>query len=320
MSADARPPAIVLMGPTASGKTGLAVELAESLPLEIVSVDSALVYRGLDIGTAKPDAATRARVPHHLVDIVEPEEPYSAGRFRDDALAVMAAIAGRGRVPLLVGGTMMYLRALEGGLGPMPPADPAVRAALEAEMRTRGLAALHAELARVDPQAAGRIHPNDPQRIQRALEVHRISGRSISAFHEGGAGALDYRVLRLALVPGDRARLHARIEQRFHGMLAAGLVEEVERLRRRSGMHAGLPSMRAVGYRQVWQYLDGALDRATMIERGIVATRGLARRQLTWLRALDDVERLACEHAMVADLRARIERWLAENGCSTGRG
>lgn len=318
MSADARPPAVLLMGPTATGKTELAVGLAASLPLEVVSVDSALVYRGLDIGTAKPDADTRARVPHHLVDIVEPEEPYSAGRFRDDALAAMAAVSGRGRVPLLVGGTMMYFRALEGGLGPMPPADPGVRAALEAERRERGLAALHAELARLDPEAAGRIHPNDPQRIQRALEVHRISGRPISAFHGGRADGLGYRVLRLAVVPHDRARLHAHIDRRFRRMLAAGLVEEVAQLRRRPGMRADLPSMRAVGYRQVWQYLEGALDHATMVERGIVATRGLARRQLTWLRALDDVERFAAEHATVADLHARIERWLAQGGCDSG--
>lgn len=318
MSADARPPAILLMGPTASGKTELALGLAESLPLEIVSVDSAVVYRGLDIGTAKPDAARRARVPHHLVDIVEPEERYSAGRFRDDALAAMAAIAGHGRVPLLAGGTMMYFRALEGGLGPMPPADAAVRAALEAEMHARGPAALHAELAAVDPRAAARIHPNDPQRIQRALEVYRVSGRPISVFQEAQAGALDHRVLRLALVPEDRARLHARIGQRFRDMLAAGLVEEVERLRRRPGMHAGLPSMRAVGYRQVWQYLDGALDHAAMVERGIVATRGLARRQLTWLRGLDGVTPLAAERATSADLRARVERWLAEGGRDAG--
>lgn len=312
MSADARPPAIFLMGPTASGKTDLAVGLAASLPLEVVSVDSALVYRGLDIGTAKPDADTRARVPHHLIDIVEPEQPYSAGRFRDDALAAMAAIIGRGRVPLLVGGTMMYFRALDGGLGPMPPADPAVRAALEAELRERGPAALHADLAGVDPRAAARIHANDPQRIQRALEVYRISGRPISAFHGGFAHALDYRVLRLVVAPEDRARLHTRIERRFHDMLAAGLVEEVERLRRRPRMRADLPSMRAVGYRQVWQYLEGTLDHATMVERGIVATRGLARRQLTWLRAMDDVERLAGERARVAHLHARIERWLGQ--------
>lgn len=319
MTADP-PPAIFLMGPTASGKTELATRLAEALPLEVVSVDSALVYRGLDIGTAKPDTDTRARVPHHLVDIVEPEEPYSAGRFRDDALAAMAAIVGRGRVPLLVGGTMLYFRALEGGLGPMPPADAGVRAALDTEMHERGLAALHAELADIDPPAAARIHPNDPQRIQRALEVYRVSGRPISAYQGERAGALDYRVLRLALVPGERARLHARIEQRFHRMLAAGLVEEVERLRRRPGMRADLPSMRAVGYRQVWRYLDGALDHETMVERGVVATRGLARRQLTWLRALDGVERLAGEDATAADLQARIERWLAEGDASAHRG
>lgn len=288
---DARdaPPAIFLLGPTASGKTDAACALTRRLPLEIVSVDSALVYRGLDIGAARPDPETLARVPHRLIDVVEPEEAYSAGRFREDAVAAMTDIRAAGRIPLLAGGTMMYFHALEKGLAAMPPADPELRAALERETVERGLGALHAELMEVDPDAAARIHPNDPQRIQRALEVFRLTGRPISEFRSDSP-ALPDRLLRLALNPVDRKVLHARIEQRFDRMLDEGLVEEVERLRLRPGMHADLPSMRAVGYRQVWQYLDGELSWDEMRERGIVATRQLARRQLTWLRGMDGVE------------------------------
>ena len=285
-----QPPAVFLLGPTASGKTGLAVALRETLPVEIVSVDSALVYRGLDIGTAKPDAGTLARAPHRLVDIVDPEDPYSAGRFRDDALREMADIADAGRVPLLVGGTMLYFRALAEGLGPLPPADPAVRAELESEVRERGLAALHDDLRAVDPDAAGRIHRNDPQRIQRALEVYRVSGRPISDYRHAATEPLPYRILRLGIAPAGRDVLHARIDRRFRAMLDAGLVDEVRALRARPGMHAGLPSMRAVGYRQAWQYLDGALDRDGLLERGVVATRQLAKRQLTWMRGMQGLD------------------------------
>lgn len=314
---DEAPPAIFLMGPTAAGKTGAAVALVESLPLAIVSVDSALVYHGLDIGAARPDAATLARAPHHLIDRVEPEEPYSAGRFRDEALAAMGQIRADGRIPLLAGGTMMYFHVLEHGLAGMPPADPDLRAELERETAERGLAALHAELAAADPDAAARIHPNDPQRIQRALEVLRLSGRPISEL-QAESEPLSCRLLRLAVAPTDRAVLHARIEQRFDAMLEQGLVEEVRALRSRPGMHADLPSMRAVGYRQVWQYLDGELSREAMREKAIIATRQLARRQLTWLRRMEGVEWFDSDDPeLVPKLRARVEVFLAEGGKGT---
>lgn len=309
MTATASPaPVVFLMGPTASGKTELAVELAETLPVELVSVDSALVYRGLNIGTAKPDPATRARVPHRLIDIAEPEEAYSAGDFRRDALAAIGAIHARGGIPLLVGGTMLYFRALAQGIGPMPPADRDIREALVAETRSRGLAALHAELAGVDPAAAERIHPHDPQRIQRALEVWRLTGRPISAW-QAARQPLAMPVLRLAVAPADRERLHRRIDRRFRAMIAAGLIEEVEALRRRPGIHADLPSMRAVGYRQVWQYLDGEIGYEEMGERAIIATRQLAKRQLTWLRREPALEWLASETATAAELAARIREF-----------
>lgn len=293
-------PAVFLLGPTASGKTDAARALVERLPLAIVSVDSALVYRGLDIGAARPDEETLRRAPHRLIGLVDPETPYSAGRFRDDALAAMRAIRSQGRVPLLAGGTMMYFHALEHGLAAMPPADPEVRAELERETAERGLAVLHAELDDVDPDAAARIHPNDPQRVQRALEVYRSTGRPISDFQANSPGLSD-RLLRLAIAPADRSRLHERIERRFDAMLEQGLVEEVQRLRERPGMHADLPSMRAVGYRQVWQYLDGDCDWQKMRERGIVATRQLARRQLTWLRRMEGVEWFDSEAPDLAD-------------------
>jgi tRNA dimethylallyltransferase len=306
-----RPPAIFLMGPTASGKTDVALRLAEAFPLEIISVDSAVVYRGLDIGTAKPGPDERARARHHLIDIVDPEEPYSAGRFRADALAAMDAIRSRGRVPLLAGGTMLYYRALAEGIGPMPPADAEVRAALDREAADRGLAALHAELRAVDPDAANRIHPNDPQRVQRALEVHRITGRPISAFHgEQSVEPLADRILQLAVAPRDRDRLHARIADRFDAMLAAGLMDEVAGLRERPALHADLPSMRAVGYRQVWQYLDGELDARGMRERGIIATRQLAKRQLTWLRGMRDVHWFDSEPDPYPAIRGEVARFL----------
>ncbi len=281
-----KPPAILLKGPTASGKTALAVFLHQHLPVDIVSVDSALVYRGMDIGTAKPDAALLARAPHRLIDICEPSEAYSAARFRDDALREMAAITAAGRIPLLVGGTMLYFRALEQGLGPLPAAEPALRQRLEQALREQGLAALHRQLQQVDPVSARRIHPNDPQRTLRALEVYQLTGRPMSAWlAEQETAEPAYRFIKLALVPAERRRLHDAIAERFRLMPHEGLIEEVAGLLRRPGVHAGLPSMRAVGYRQVCQYLAGELKRDALDEAGIVATRRLAKRQLTWLRA-----------------------------------
>lgn len=282
------------MGPTASGKTGVAVELVQRLPLEIVSVDSALVYRGMDIGTAKPDAETLRRAPHHLIDLIDPIEAYSAARFREDALRVMAEISARGRVPLLVGGTMLYFKALWEGLSELPQADAALRAEIEREAVEHGWPALHAELAKLDPQTAQRLKPADAQRIQRALEVVRLTGKSMSqVFSENRSAALPYRVLPLALVPSDRAALHARIAARFAAMLEAGLVEELRRLRQQYPLKPGLPSMRCVGYRQAWEYLEGEYGKEELLNRGIYATRQLAKRQLTWLRGME-VEELDC--------------------------
>lgn len=279
-------PAIFLMGPTASGKTDLAVELVRRLPVEIISVDSAMIYRGMDIGTAKPEAEVLAEAPHRLIDILDPAEAYSAARFRSDALAHMAQITAAGKIPLLVGGTMLYFRALQQGLASLPEADEAVRARLAAEAKEHGWQALHRRLGEVDPPSAARIHPNDPQRLMRALEVHALTGRPLSElWQEQEAHALPYRVVKLAVAPEDRAELHQRIARRFEAMLCNGLVEEVERLYRRGDLHPELPSIRCVGYRQVWQYLEGKLSREQMSERGIVATRQLAKRQFTWLRS-----------------------------------
>lgn len=280
------PPAIFLMGPTGAGKTALAMSLVQRYPLSIVSVDSTMVYRGLDIGSAKPSPAEQARAPHRLIDIRDPLQPYSAAQFRDDALREMAAVSDSGRVPLLAGGTMLYFRALERGLSDLPAADPALRRELEQEAAIAGWPALHARLAQVDPEAARRIHANDPQRIQRALEVYRLSGRSMSELQRARAPAgLPYRVLKLALVPRDRTVLHAAVAQRFHAMLAAGFQGEVRGLRERGDLTADLPSMRAVGYRQMWRYLDGVISYEQMVHDTIIATRRLAKRQLTWLRA-----------------------------------
>jgi tRNA dimethylallyltransferase len=308
-----RPPAVFVLGPTASGKTAVSLELAARFPVEIVSVDSALVYRGMDVGTAKPDARIRAAVAHHLIDIVEPTEAYSAGRFREDALRIAAGIASRGRVPLFVGGTMLYERALMRGLAQLPAADAAVRAELDAIARQRGWPALHAELARVDATTAARLDPNDAQRIQRALEVFRLSGRSLTALIAGEASVPPpFAALAIVLEPSDRALLHRRIEDRFRAMLGAGLVEEVLQLRARHALDAGMPSMRAVGYRQVWETLEGLAPEATLAARGIAATRQLAKRQLTWLRAMRGVERLDCLRPdLGAEVAGRVERFLA---------
>jgi tRNA dimethylallyltransferase len=280
------PVALTLLGPTASGKSALAMRLAARLPVEIVSVDSAQVYRGMDIGTAKPSAAERRQVPHHLIDLLEPTQIYSAGRFRDDAIAAVQSILARRRVALLVGGTMLYFRALAQGIDALPVADAALRAAIDAEARQRGWPALHAELARLDPETARRLDPSDAQRIQRALEVCRASGRPLSSLHTAPRAALPFRLATVALVPEDRARLHARIAERFERMLQTGLVEELRALRARYALDATLPSMRCVGYRQAWAHLDGAYDRATLRDKGVAATRQLAKRQLTWLRAM----------------------------------
>ncbi|MFT4196998.1 MAG: tRNA (adenosine(37)-N6)-dimethylallyltransferase MiaA [Pseudoxanthomonas sp.] len=290
MSLDPRPPAIALMGPTASGKSALALEWAQRLGAEIVSVDSALVYRGLDIGAAKPSAAERAQVPHHLLDVCEPWRAYSAAEFATAARAAIDAVLARGRLPLLAGGTGLYWQALLRGLASMPAADPDLRAAIAAEAGQRGWPALHAELAQVDPAAAARIHATDPQRIQRALEVFRLTGLPISHWQRQPApGRLPLRVLKLVLAPRERGALHARIERRFDTMLAAGFLDEVRALRALPAMRAvpaplDLPAVRAVGYRQAWQYLDGQGSAEDFRQAALAATRQLAKRQLTWLR------------------------------------
>lgn len=274
------------MGPTGAGKTDLAVELVRHLPCEIISVDSALVYRGMDIGTAKPGPDVLAIAPHRLINICDPAEAYSAAQFREDALREMAEITAAGRIPLLVGGTMLYFRSLQRGLSELPSADPEVRAALDEEARTKGWAALHARLAQVDPAAAARIHPNDPQRIQRALEVYELAGRPLTELCAESAGEpFAYRALKVVIAPADRQVLRARIALRFQRMLERGLLDEVTRLYRRGDLGLDKPSIRAVGYRQVWEYLDGRVSYEQMVERAVTATRQLAKRQLTWLRA-----------------------------------
>jgi len=311
MPAPSFPPAIFLMGPTASGKTALAVSLLEHFPLEIISVDSALVYRGMNIGTAKPDAATLARAPHHLLDIRDPTEAYSAAAFCQDAQRLMADIVARDKVPLLVGGTMLYFRALLQGLDDLPRADPAVRQKLEGAAMARGWPALHAELAQADPVTAARLAPNDSQRIGRALEIFQLTGKPMSALLDRAQTALPYRVLQLALIPSDRAVLHQRIAARFDAMLAEGLINEVRSLRRSYALQPGLPAMRAVGYRQAWAYLDGEIDLNGLREQGIAATRQLAKRQLTWLRSWPGAVVLDClADDLDAQASVRVSRHL----------
>lgn len=305
------PAALVLLGPTASGKSQLALELAARLPAEIVSMDSALVYRGMDIGTAKPGAAERARVPHHLLDLVDPDQAYSTGRWREDAIRAALEILGRGRLPLFVGGTMLYYRALVQGLDALPPADPAVRGQIDQEAAQRGWAALHAELQEVDPASAARIKPGDAQRIQRALEVWRLTGRPLSSLHGISSPALPFGVRAFARMP-SRDALRASIERRFDGMLGEGLIEEVEGLKKHYHLTADMPSMRAVGYRQVWAYLEGALSRDEMRSQAIAATRQLAKRQMTWLRSFPDVLRL--EAGDGEDLAAVLTRFSGSPG------
>lgn len=313
MTRDARPPAIFLMGPTASGKTAVALTLAARLPVDIVSVDSALVYRDMDIGTAKPDAATLQRFPHRLIDIITPEESYSAARFRAEALAAMGDISSRGRVPLLVGGTMLYFKALREGLSDLPQADAQLRVEIERAACERGWPALHAELAALDAATAARLKPTDAQRIQRALEVVRVAGQAMSSLlAQRQHMSLPYRVTQLALVPTERSVLHARIARRFDDMLAQGLVDELRALRETYDLHAGLPSMRCVGYRQAWDFIEGAITHAELRDKGIFATRQLAKRQLTWVRATAAVQCFDCfDPHTTAKVLAHAERFLS---------
>ena len=306
--------AICLAGPTAAGKSALAMALAERVPLEIISVDSALVYRGMDIGTAKPSHAERAAVPHHLIDILDPSQTYSAARFVADAQRLVAEISARGRLPLLVGGTMLYFKALRTGLDTLPGADPGLRAQIEREAQAQGWPALHAQLAQVDPATAGRLAPADAQRIQRALEVYRLSGRALSSWHSGparpaGAEAAQTWPL-VSLEPQSRAWLHQRIAARFDAMLAAGLLDEVRALRARSELHAALPALRCVGYRQAWAALDNGQLQG-LREAGIAATRQLAKRQLTWLRGMTDRTAVTCDDDDAARLALQLLQRLA---------
>ena len=302
MQKTAHPPAISLMGPTASGKSKLAVQLAQALNGEIISVDSALVYRGMDIGTAKPTFDERAGIPHHLIDILDPSESFSTGQFKNTALALMAEICERGRIPILVGGTMLYFNALSNGLAELPEADAIIRAKLDDELITLGKDALHQRLAKLDPESAARIHPNDPQRIQRALEVYELTGKPLTAYFADVQQAIPYRVIKLIVAPTERKILHDIIASRFNLMLEQGFIEEVEALVNRGDLNVTMPSIRAVGYRQVWAYLHGEYDKATMIEKGIAATRQLAKRQFTWLRRESDVIRFDSNRADLVDL------------------
>ncbi|MCG6413768.1 tRNA (adenosine(37)-N6)-dimethylallyltransferase MiaA [Vibrio fluvialis] len=290
------PLALFLMGPTASGKTDLAIRLRQKFPVEIISVDSALIYKGMDIGTAKPDQDELALAPHRLIDILDPSDAYSAADFRRDALREMQAIVDQGKIPLLVGGTMLYYKALLEGLSPLPAADPEIRQQIEQEAQQLGWAALHEQLRQIDPISAERIHPNDPQRLSRALEVYRISGKTLTELTQTKGEALPFRVKQFAIAPKERAELHRRIELRFEKMVEAGFEDEVKALYARKDLHPDLPSIRCVGYRQMWDYLDGNCTLDEAIFRGICATRQLAKRQITWLRSWDDLTWLDSEN------------------------
>lgn len=307
--ADTRPWAIFLMGPTAAGKTDTAIALHEQLGHELISVDSAMVYRGMDIGSAKPSATELARAPHRLIDLRDPTEPYSAADFRQDALNEMRQISAAGKVPLLVGGTMLYYKHLVEGVANMPAADPVIRERLAAQRQAEGLEALHQTLMDVDPISAQRIHPNDPQRLMRALEVYYASGRPMSElWKEQQPETFPWRVLSIALSPSDRSVLHARIEKRFTAMLSEGLIDEVAALKKRDDLHIDLPAMKSVGYRQVWEYLDGEYDYAALKERGVIATRQLAKRQLTWLRSWSNLAWIDSQQAGVVDKTLKFVR------------
>lgn len=298
-----KPTAIFLMGPTASGKTALASALYKHLPVDVISVDSALIYRGMDIGTAKPTAAELLDTPHRLIDIRDPAESYSAADFRADALKEMADIVAAGRIPLLVGGTMLYFKALLEGLSPLPPADSAVRERIEQDAERLGWGALHQQLLQIDPVAGARIHPNDPQRLSRALEVFYISGKTLTELTQVAGDALPYLVHQFAIAPSSRELLHQRIEDRFHQMVAAGFEDEVKSLMARGDLHPDLPAIRCVGYRQMWSYLNGEIDHDEMVYRGVCATRQLSKRQMTWLRGWEGINWLNSE-----DLSHSLER------------
>lgn len=307
--ADTRPWAIFLMGPTAAGKTDAAMALHERLGHELISVDSAMVYRGMDIGSAKPSASELARAPHHLIDIRDPAEPYSAADFRVDALSLMRQISAAGKVPLLVGGTMLYYKRLVEGVANLPSADPAIRQRLEAQWQNEGLLSLHQRLAEVDALSAQRIHPNDLQRVMRALEVYYASGRPMSElWAEQQPETFPWRVLSIALAPSDRSLLHQRIAQRFEVMLGEGLINEVAALKKRNDLHLGLPAMKSVGYRQVWEYLEGEYDYASLVERGVIATRQLAKRQLTWLRSWPELNWVDSQRSDALDQVLKLVR------------
>ncbi|WP_022953850.1 tRNA (adenosine(37)-N6)-dimethylallyltransferase MiaA [Leucothrix mucor] len=309
----ALPPAIFIMGPTASGKTDLAIDLCDNYPFELIGVDSAQIYKDMDIGTAKPDDATLERAPHRLISFLDPSESYSVAEFRRDALAEMKAITEAGKIPVLVGGTMLYFRALENGLADMPDADPDIRAALTQEAETHGWQALHDRLTLIDPVAAARIHPNDPQRLQRALEVHQLTGLTLTEHHnKAKADALEYRVLKLALIPSDREWLRQRAALRFELMLKAGFLDEVKALYERGDLHEKLPSIRSVGYRQAWDYLAGNTDFNEMQNRAIVATRQLAKRQLTWLRSEKGISSFDTLKYDISLIKAKIDDFLSD--------
>lgn len=295
---------VFLMGPTASGKTALALALAERRPVEVISVDSALIYRGMDIGTAKPNSTELAAVPHHLIDIRDPAQAYSAADFRSDALRLIAEIRQRGALPLLVGGTMLYFKALLEGISPLPEANAEIRAGIEAEAAVHGWAVLHQQLAFVDPVSAARIHPNDPQRINRALEVYRLTGRSLTELTAEKGEPFPYPVCQFAIAPTERAELHRRIELRFAQMLRQGFEHEVQLLKQRTDLHPDLPSIRCVGYRQMWDYLDGLVTYDEMVYRGVAATRQLAKRQLTWLRSWQNLRWLNADLTQQENLQA----------------
>jgi len=316
MKNQSNPPAIFLMGPTASGKTALSVQLAQALNGEIISVDSALVFKGMDIGTAKPTMEERSGVPHHLIDILDPAESFSTGQFRKQALALMDDITRRGKMPILAGGTMLYFNVLNSGLAVLPEADPEIRAKLDQDLEQLGKEALHQRLAGIDPESAARIHPNDPQRVQRALEVYEISGKPLTSFFtEAQAQDIPYQRIKLIIAPQDRAILHDIIAQRFKQMLKQGFIDEVEALYRRGDLTEKMPSIRAVGYRQAWSYLQGEDDFESMTEKAIIATRQLAKRQFTWLRRETDAANFQTgQKDLLVKVLAEIDDKLLERG------